>query len=287
MLKNKFNSKLYKKVNIILITILGILIVEALIWGFGWRLSKIYTDIKIFKYGNPSEGWNPIIWQENGIIEIIQEALLFITIIYLINIYFFIKKNSSNKLHYYKIFIILKILALSYFLLEEISWGQQLINFKTPNFFLNKNSIFYNHQEEFNLHNTSNLFNEIPRALVLIWCAFSILIVMKFKKSITIDFQKIICPSDKLLFISIIIIIFTIPDLILTKIGFIDYSNIHIINNQGFEIYNIKKIIPIILSFNFFRLSELQEFLFIYYFFWHSFFLKKTINSKIFKNKIF
>ena len=64
-----------------------------------------------------------------------------------------------------------------------------------------------------------------------------------------------------------------------------DVSEIHKINNEGFELYDISKVMPVILSFNFFRLSELQEFLFVYYFFWHSFFLKQNLLN--YKNKFY
>ena len=80
------NFNVYKKINFILIITLFVLITEALIWSYGWRLSKIYTEFEILKYGNPGEGWNPLIWQENGIVEIMQEILLIITIIYLVHI---------------------------------------------------------------------------------------------------------------------------------------------------------------------------------------------------------
>ena len=269
------NFNIYKKINFILIIALIFLITEALIWGYGWRLSKIYTEIEILKYGNPGEGWNPIIWQENGIVEIIQEILLLITILYLIHIYFFIKKTYVEKLNLYKLFVILKIIGLSYFFLEEISWGQHFINYQTPLIFTEEESILFNHQKEFNLHNTSNLFNEIPRAIVLFWCSLSIIIIKIFRNNIQKHFQNMVNPSDQLLFLSGLILIFSIPDLVLTKFDIIDYSSVHTINDQGIEVYNFSSVIPILFSFNFFRLSELQEFLFIYYFFWHSYFFKQ------------
>lgn len=279
------NFNIYKKVNFVVIIFLVFLIFEALIWSYGWRLSKVFTEIEILKYGNPQEGWNPFIWEENGIVEIIQEALLFFTILYLCHIYLYIRKIRHKEINIFKLFISLKIFSLTFFFLEEISWGQHFIDYKTPWLFINEESVLFNHQKEFNLHNTSNLFNEIPRSLVLVWCSFSIILLKLFGKNLRESLCNIINPSEKLLLISVFIIIFTLPDLIFTKFNIIDYSQIHKINNEGFELYDISKVMPVILSFNFFRLSELQEFLFVYYFFWHSFFLKQNLLN--YKNKFY
>ena len=93
-----------------------------------------------------------------------------------------------------KYFIIVEIICLSYFLLEEISWGQQIFNFKTFDLFLHADSFLYNKQGETNLHNISNLFNELPRSLVLIWCILPIILIKKLKYNENY-FLKIICPS--------------------------------------------------------------------------------------------
>ena len=81
-------------------------------------------------------------------------------------------------------------------------------------------------------------------------------------------------PNEKLIFISYLILIFYLPDLILTKLGVVNHSELAIMENEVFMGYNFSVMFKIILSFNFFRLSELQELLFIYYFMWHSLFLR-------------
>ena len=81
-------------------------------------------------------------------------------------------------------------------------------------------------------------------------------------------------PSVKLIFISYLLLIFILPDLIFTKLGMVDFSKLHITENGIFKGFNIGAILSIIFSFNFFRLSELQELLFAYYFMWHSLFLR-------------
>ena len=71
-----------------------------------------------------------------------------------------------------KTFIIIYFLGILYFFLEEISWGQHFFGWQTPEFFSN-----INHQNETNIHNTSSLFNELPRNLLLIWCSLSFVFV--------------------------------------------------------------------------------------------------------------
>ena len=157
--------------------------------------------------------------------------------------------------------------------MEEISWGQHFINFKTPNLLLRNDSILNNYQGEFNLHNISNLFNELPKSLVLLWCGFSILLANILKLKNSNIFFILINPNKKLLIISFIILIVAIPNFIVSKFNLIDYQKLHLINN----VYDLKMFFTIILSFNFFRLSELHEFLFSYYFLWHTLFLKEKL----------
>ena len=138
---------------------------------------------------------------------------------------------------------------------------------------LRNDSILHNYQGEFNLHNISNLFNELPRSLVLLWCGFSILLANILKLKNSNIFFILINPNKKLLIISFIILIVAIPNFIVSKFNLIDYQKLHLINNT----YDLKMFFTIILSFNFFRLSELHEFLFSYYFLWHTLFLKEKL----------
>ena len=125
-----------------------------------------------------------------------------------------------------------------------------------------------------NLHNTSRIFNEFPRILVMLWCSLSIIILRYSKLTNLKELKTIIMPNVKLIFISYLLLIFIIPNLIFTKLGMVDFSKLHITENGIFKGFNISAILSIIFSFNFFRLSELQELLFAYYFMWHSLFLR-------------
>ena len=58
---------------------------------------------------------------------------------------------------------------------EEISWGQSVFYWQTPDFFQE-----INRQQETNLHNISSWFNEKPRALVELWMVTAGLIIPVF-----------------------------------------------------------------------------------------------------------
>ena len=266
-------NKVYKYSNIILILFILFLVIQAFDQSFGWGMHKIYPKIYFTTFTTAtSSGWNAFIWFENGLVETLQVIILSVTILILLNFYLLKKNYLDSSL--LKKFIIIEICGLSYLLFEEISWGQHIINFDTFKFFLNKNNFFYNHQGEMNLHNTSRIFNEFPRILVIIWCSLSI-IILKFTKLVNKkELAPIIMPNKKLISISYLILIFYLPDLILTKLGMVNHSELAIVENEVFIGYNFNVMFKIILSFNFFRLSELQELLIIYYFMWHSLFLR-------------
>ena len=151
-IKNKF-----KKINLLFFVILLIFLLYSFDYSLGWGMNLMLPEIYLFTNGTGNSGYHPFIWNESGFIENIQALILFLTILQLIFL-FFLKKNVSLLLRY---FMILNIVGISYIFFEEISWGQHFFNYKSPEIFLNKNSLFYNRQGEFNLHNISNMFNEI------------------------------------------------------------------------------------------------------------------------------
>ncbi len=105
----------------------------------------------------------------------------------------------------------------------------------------------------------------------------SIFLIQILNLNIKSNLKKIVIPSKKLIIISFLILMFVFPDLIVSKLNMIDHHKLHIYENGGFKEFNFSMMLKIILSFNFFRLSELQELLFAYYFVWHSIFLKNLL----------
>lgn len=259
----------------IFLSLLLLLLVYSFDYSLGWGMNLMFPKQYFFTNGVGNQGWDLTIWQENGIIEMLQNIILFVTLFILIKIYW--KNKIKSKL--IKIFLIIKIIGITYIFFEEISWGQHFIGFKTPEFLLNKEVFFYNKQGEFNLHNTSNLFNELPRSLILIWCALSILILRFFNLSKNIDLRIIVEPNKNLVVLSYLILIVSIPDFIVNKLDLIDNSKLFIYNNGVFEKYDLFQLFLSVITFNFLRFSELQELLFFYYFFWHIIFFQSYLKS--------
>ena len=218
-------------------------------------------------------------WSENGIIEYLQVVLLILAIYFLFSsrIFFYDNKKSIYYL------IIIKIIGLTYFLGEEISWGQHIFKWASPDFFIDSNN-----QKETNLHNISNLFDQLPRTIVLLWCCFSIIIIKYVNKFVKINkmLYIFINPNLKVFLISLLLIFFVLPDFIVDYLGLHPgYGN----NSYEFAILALEKglfsnsmpksIFYDVITFNFLRLSELHELIFAFYFFIHSYLLKKKTQT--------
>lgn len=192
-------------------------------------------------------------WQENGFVENLQSILLFLSILLTIK---YRKAYKGNLL--IRTFLIIYIFGLIYYFGEEISWGQHLFKWETSEFFVN-----YNNQNETNIHNISNLFDQLPRSLVLLWCGITAPVTITIQKYIKIDkdILYILCPDRKLLIISIALLCLVIPDLLIDKFGLHPGWT----DQNGVRLDNFSYLFDI-LSFNFIRLSELHELIFSYYF---------------------
>ena len=202
---------------------------------------------------------------ENGPIENIQSILLLFSILTLLSL---VNKIKFNKI--IQVFIILKTLALIYYLGEEISWGQHFFKWNTPQLF---NEI--NNQKETNLHNISNLFDQLPRSLVMIWCGFIPVIFYFLNKKFSYEnyINLIILPKNKLLVVSFIFLFFFFPDFI------VDKANLH----PGWYVdgKDVKEAVYYdIFTFNFVeRLSEVHELIFCFYFFIYALSFKQAIKN--------
>ena len=202
---------------------------------------------------------------ENGPIENIQSILLLFSILILLSL---INKIRFNQI--ITIFVIIKILALIYYLGEEISWGQHFFKWNTPELF---NEI--NNQKETNLHNISNLFDQLPRSFVMLWCGLIPIIFYFLKKKFS--FKKhinlIFLPKNILILVSIIFLILFFPDFI------VDKGNFH----PGWYVdgKDVKEAIYYdIFTFNFVeRLSEVHELIFCFYFLIYSISFKQAIKD--------
>lgn len=264
-MNNLFNFKLF-------FLFFVILVIASLISGFYCQYSE---EIVLNQYNeeitvNPLDevciDFMKIYWQENGFIETLQVIFLAISVILLIKIKF--KLIDYDFIH---IFIILKILALTYYLGEEVSWGQHFFGWKSPEIFTEINK-----QKETNLHNISNLFNELPRTIVFIWCGLIGIIVNLnvFKNLFRYEVRQILLPNKKLINISIILLIVSVPDLLVDKF---DLHPGNFDNTLDHGSNSLDGILWDKITLNFIRLSELHELIFNFYFLNYSLFLRKKI----------
>mgnify|MGYP001196441053 CR=1 FL=1 len=260
-------NKFFKIHFITLILFTIFLLIEGFLTYYSSKLSFYFDSFDIGVGG----GYNAKIWNENGLIENIQVLLLIFSLINII-ITIYHNKNYNNDF-ILKYFLILYLLSVLYFLGEEISWGQHILEWDSNEFFLT-----YNSQKETNIHNISNLFNEIPKTFLTLWCGLSFLLFkyLSFFNMNKIIYKKIIFPSKELKYISIMLLIFYIPEFSVDKLGF-HQENTH----HPRDIVYSKQILPSqiidFFSFNFIKLSEYHELLFAYYIYNHSYFLKKCI----------
>ena len=257
MSNKTFNFNFFFKV---FICFLILLLFEGIFHFYYFKISQF---IEFLPFKNQT-GYNSLIWSENGIIEILQVVLLLISLFF---ISIFLKKNYLYSNSITKILTIFYILGILYYFFEEISWGQHIFRWQTPSFFSN-----LNHQNETNIHNISSLFNEVPRNILLIWCTLSFLFI-KFLRSDPFKLKRFILPHQNLKLISILILIFFVPNLLIDKL---DIAPGHPAENDKEIVLNI---FFEIISFNFVRLSELHEVMFNYYILWHSYFLYKVKSS--------
>jgi len=206
---------------------------------------------------------------ENGFVENLQSLFLIMSIYFLIISF---RKFNLQKL--IKIFLIVKVLALIYYLGEEISWGQHFFKWVSPEFFLDNNN-----QGETNLHNMSNLLDQLPRTLVMLWCSLIPIIFYFIKKNFSLNYQiKIIfLPTGQLLKISIIFLLVFLPDFFVDKLSL---HPGHVINGKDIP----ESVLYDIISLNFLRLSEVHELIFCFYFLMYSISFKQAIYNQ-YKNQ--
>ena len=270
----------FKNLNYFFILFILFLFLEAIYYFYYYKIS-FYIEFIDYKYESTSSTY---IWKENGLVENIQIIFLLISIL---NFIIFIKKKIGyDTLKFFRYFIFLYFIGLLYYFFEEISWGQHFFNWSSPTFFINMN-----HQGETNLHNISNLFNEIPRSLLLIWCSLSFIFVKKLYNYK--NFNSFIFPDENLKKISYLILLVVLPDLLLKKFGLYieqpqpcttpcfdpDGRTENCVSPCYSYIFPVEYIatfeIMSLVTFNFLKLSEFQELLFTYYILVHSFYVKK------------
>ena len=255
-MKNYFHLNIEKIINFLLLLLI-ILIFFALLTGYQCKyIEPSFCNFSLIKN----------LLKENGLIESLQFILLLMSILILFSTIKKVKKKN-----FVNIFIILKLLALTYYLGEEISWGQHFFKWSSPEIFIELNN-----QKETNLHNISNLFDQLPRSLVILWCSLIPIIFFYLTRNYAFknEMHLIFLPHIKLLIASIILLILFLPDF------FVDKLNLHpghYIGGKGIEASKFYDFI----SFNYLeRLSEIHELIFCFYFFIYALSFSNKLKNK-------
>ncbi len=249
------------------------LLLEGFLYYYSYKLSyfcfaelsftnKCNSDYTLFDVNR--SGFNPLIWNESKLVESLQILFLVLTIYHLIKNIIFKNKREFSKIFLYILYFYT--LGIIYFFLEEISWGQHYLKWETSEILKSLNN-----QGETNIHNISNIFDQLPRGILTLWCGFSVFFVKVFKFSgLNKIYINFIFPAQKLKYISLILLIFLLPDL------FVDKLNLHPGYSEYTYTINLAEIYDFF-TFNFIRLSEFQELIFTFYIYQHTLFFKKSL----------
>jgi hypothetical protein len=261
MIRKNIISKYYI---LFFILLLFLFIVEGFFCNYDLsKFKKTYNFCEINFFKN--------FWLESGIVENIQSLFIFFSICFLIKAKFFYK---NIKIVNY--FLVIKIFALFYYLGEEISWGQHFINWQSFEFFVENNL-----QKETNIHNISNIFDQLPRTLVLIWCIFTVPILLMINKynGFNKNYLLILCPDKNLIFISLLLVVFVFPEMAINKFNLLPSFLTYTSDGLTHPWSNTEQTILMIVKLNFIRLSELQEYIFTCYFLFYSMAISKKFKS--------
>ncbi len=112
---------------------------------------------------------------EMGVTENITVLILLCAIIVAIKIY---KHLGKLEFPIFKTWISLLLLGCIYYMGEEISWGQHWIGWATPELWQGLNN-----QGETNLHNTSGLFDQLPRTVLSLAALTAIIVPIYVRKT--------------------------------------------------------------------------------------------------------
>ncbi len=148
-------------------------------------------------YSKWPEDFATFLYQEDGLLEILTASLLFLASIQ----FYFAGKNATRlflKRQVVIAFFLLSIFSM-FVLMEEISWGQRIFSWDTPDTIK-----AINHQQETNLHNIFNPILLYIEQFVSAFIALALLFVILYRTRIAPALQSLL-PSDKYYYLPILI----------------------------------------------------------------------------------
>lgn len=151
---------------------------------------------------------------ENGPYEAVQALLMLFS--FLFALFCFFKKDIAQT-YLLRFWFGLAAVCSLYVAGEEVSWGQHIWDWITPEFWMP-----YNDQQETNLHNTSSWFDQKPRLILILGIVIGTLIIPVLKKYNLVRFPDnldMLLPSKKLSVIALLVVVPQIFEKIFESMG--------------------------------------------------------------------
>ena len=104
----------------IFILFISFLLIEGIYSAYYYKLSSIIDYLPF----ESKSSINIYIWNENGLVEILQSFFLFCSIFFIFRYINF--QNFKRRSIFFNFFIYLYFIGLIYYSFEEISWGQHI-----------------------------------------------------------------------------------------------------------------------------------------------------------------
>ncbi len=178
----------------------------SVVFWLGLPLGSLAMKFLTPLLGRPR--WETFMHHEMGFVENVTVAFLVPAVI--VSVLIFLRRRQLPRGIGWAM-LLLGIAAL-YFAGEEISWGQHYFHFKTPEALAK-----VNYQEEFNIHNTWNIFNNVPRQLLLVAMIAAVILPLIFHRRFQRpDARKSIwywlIPNYRVIPIALMAILLRLPD---------------------------------------------------------------------------
>jgi len=122
-----------------------------------WLILPIAVGVMPYAARFVGEHTDSLMYGEAGLIENLTVIFLFVAIVSAV---LFLMSNQT-KFKFLSVWMGIFLLGAIYYAGEELSWGQHLFGWSTPEQWTEIND-----QQETNLHNTSAFFDQIPRTLL-------------------------------------------------------------------------------------------------------------------------
>ncbi len=143
---------------------------------------------------------------EHGTHEVAQGIVMAVAFFYAL--YCFMKSNISTHI-LYRFWFGLAALCCFYVAGEEVSWGQHLWDWATPEFWAQVND-----QQETNLHNVSSWFDQKPRLILIFGIVVGTLILAPMQKAGKLKLPELLQPLLPSLKLKIVALLVIIPQII-------------------------------------------------------------------------